>query len=54
MNSTDNTDVIRAEFTSAVEVARHALAEFNKEPLVPSKRGELPAPSAGCEGQAGS
>jgi hypothetical protein len=30
---------IKAEFDAAVATARHALREFNKEPLVPSKRG---------------
>jgi hypothetical protein len=30
---------VRAEFETAVAVARQALEEFNREPLVPSKRG---------------
>ena len=34
-----NIDDIKTEFDSAVAVARHALDEFHKEPLVPSKRG---------------
>jgi hypothetical protein len=34
-----NIDEIKIEFDSAVAVARHALAEFRRQPLVPSKRG---------------
>ena len=33
------TSEIRPEFEAAIATARHALEEFNKEPLVQSKRG---------------
>ena len=33
------TDEVRAEFQAAVTTARMALAEFNREPMVESKRG---------------
>jgi hypothetical protein len=39
-----NSDHIQSEFHTAIEVARHALAEFRKAPLVESKRGG-PRPS---------
>ena len=32
-------DIAKAEFDTAVAVARHALEEFRKAPLVPAKRG---------------
>ena len=34
---------IQGEFDDAVATARHALKEFNKEPLIESKRGGSPA-----------
>jgi hypothetical protein len=30
---------VRAEFETAVATARHALEQFNTEPMVPTKRG---------------
>jgi hypothetical protein len=30
---------IHGEFEAAIATAQHALEEFNKEPLIPSKRG---------------
>ena len=32
-------DEVETEFQSAIAVARHALAQFNAEPMVESKRG---------------
>jgi hypothetical protein len=37
----NETSEIKTEFDSAVAVARRALKEFNRDPLVPSKRGGL-------------